>query len=133
MEKEATDLRNALELPAERMRNAPVKSNAERNAPSPSPSPKPIALVLPDWLDKDLWDGFLEVRKKKRAPNTERALKLNLEKLVSFKSNGQDPNEVLKQSVEKGYQGLFEVKGTTSAFTTKAPSGVSIPAYKRGS
>lgn len=70
--------------------------------------------TIPEWIDKSLWDAWLEVRKKKRAPNTEKALSLNIKKLTTWKEQGQDPNAIISRSVENGYQGLFELKEKTN-------------------
>lgn len=82
------------------------KSREEKNPPSP---PKPVA-TLPDWVPVDAWNGYLELRKRKRAPLTERALSLAVKELEKLRGEGFDPGEVLDQSTLKGWVGLFPLK-----------------------
>ena len=68
--------------------------------------------MIPDWLDTDAWEGFLEMRKclDKKHPWTARAEKMALKKLEMFYNQGHDPNEILDQSTFMGWKGLFLVK-----------------------
>lgn len=68
------------------------------------------ALALPDWLPKESWSAWLEVRAKVKAPNTDRALRLALRDLDKLRGMGQDPNAVLEQATTRGWRGLFAVK-----------------------
>lgn len=67
--------------------------------------------IVPDWIDKDTWDAFLEMRKKKRAVPTEKAKELLVKELEKLRSEGHDPNEVLNQSIMRNYTGVFPLKG----------------------
>ena len=67
--------------------------------------------VLPDWIDKDTWEAFLEMRKVKKAISTQYALSLIVKNLERFKSSGDDPNEVLKMSIMNSWKGVFPLKG----------------------
>jgi uncharacterized protein YdaU (DUF1376 family) len=67
--------------------------------------------VLPDFLDKDLWSDFLQMREKKKAENTERALNGLLKKLAGYYNDGHDANAIVQESYENGWKGLFEPKG----------------------
>lgn len=65
---------------------------------------------LPDWIDEDAWEGYVEMRKQtKRELKTNRAKMLAVCKLQKLMSKGQDPNEVLDQSTFRSWQGLFAV------------------------
>ena len=68
-------------------------------------------IAIPDFIDKGLWDNFLEMRKKMRKPPTDKAVSLLLEDLEKYKAAGDDPNEVLKQSIKNNWMGVFPVKG----------------------
>ena len=70
----------------------------------------PLQVVYPDWLPDVLWTDYLEHRKKLRKPMTERAKELAINKLRELKELGNDPQEVLQQSIVNGWQGLFEIK-----------------------
>lgn len=78
------------------------------------------AVALPDWLPKDAWDAWLEVRKKNRAPNTDRALRLAIAELARLKASGHDARAVLEQSTLRGWRGVFPVKQDTVQQAPKA-------------
>jgi hypothetical protein len=62
---------------------------------------------LPEWVDLATWNAFLEVRKKKKAPNTEHALKLIVKELERLKADNFNPHEILNQSIMRGWTGVF--------------------------
>lgn len=63
---------------------------------------------LKDSFFKDLWEGWLEVRRKLRAPNTDRALDLALKKLHSYPID--EAKRMVEQSIERGWRGIFPYK-----------------------
>lgn len=65
---------------------------------------------LPDWLPAEAWAEFVKMRKGIKKPLTEYAAKLVIKKLAEMVRNGQDPQEVLDQSILNCWQGIFEVK-----------------------
>jgi len=65
-------------------------------------------------VSRELWDAFLEHRKKLRRPMTEYAQVLAMMKLWELRKTGNDPVAVIRQSILSGWQGLFEVHGQTS-------------------
>ena len=69
-----------------------------------------VAIVLPDWIPKETWEQFLEMRKRIKKPPTEYAIKLLIDKLNRFRSNGQDIKLVLEKSITSGWQDVFEIK-----------------------
>ena len=73
------------------------------------------AIALPDWLPKEEWEAWLETRRRMKAPNTERALKLALGDLERLRSEGQDPGGILDQSTKRGWRGLFPVQVSTGS------------------
>ena len=77
---------------------------------------RPVEIELPDWIDPEVWAGFVEMRKKKghRFPFTEYAAKLIIAKLGRLKQEKQDPNAVLDQSTVNGWSGVFPVHDQAS-------------------
>lgn len=67
--------------------------------------------IIPEWIDQEVWDGFLEVRKRKKAASTQYALSLIIKDLEKFKAAGEDPNEILKRSITNSWKGVFPLKG----------------------
>jgi len=69
-----------------------------------------VAFVLPDWIEKETWDAFVQMRKRIGKPATDYAKKLIVDKLIKFKSNGQDIKAVLEKSITSSWQDVFEIK-----------------------
>ncbi len=66
--------------------------------------------VLPEWLNKSLWESFLTMRKKAKAMPTRHAQTLLIAALGKLKEEGNSPDAVLEQSIMNGWKGLFAVK-----------------------
>ena len=66
--------------------------------------------ALPDFIDSSLFEAFLEMRIKIKKPMTNKAANLIISRLTGFFDQGQDPNEILKLSIENSYQGVFPLK-----------------------
>ena len=84
---------------------------------------RPICAKLspPDWLPTESWEMWDRFRKKKSAKAwTEDAKQLGLRKLAQLRDEGHDPTEVIEQSIERGWTGLFPVK-TNKPFGRPAP------------
>lgn len=66
----------------------------------------------PSWIDKEAWDAFVEMRKAKgkRAPFTDKARDRIIIELDRLRSQGNNPDEVLWQSVVNGWSGVFALK-----------------------
>jgi hypothetical protein len=72
--------------------------------------PAPEKFTLPEWIDREAWKGYEEMRVKIRKPLTDRARVLIVRDLEELCRAGQDAKEVLDVSTKKGWQGVFEVK-----------------------
>ncbi len=69
--------------------------------------------ILPENIRPEIWDAFIVHRKAFKKPFTEHAKKLLIEKLEKI---GQDKNEVLNQSILKGWQDVFPLKDENLLF-----------------
>ncbi len=72
--------------------------------------PQAAAFVPPDWIGTEVWKAFLEMRKKKRAPATDRACNLIVSKLLKLSAKGNDPSEVLDQSIRNSWTDVYPIK-----------------------
>lgn len=68
---------------------------------------------LPDWIDPEVWSGFVDMRKAKKKPLTDRALSNLITKLDKMREDGEDPNAVLDRSIDNSWTGIWPVKGET--------------------
>lgn len=66
--------------------------------------------TLPDWLDKELWESFLQFRKELKSKMTDHAQELAIRKLEKWRAAGHDPKEIIENSIINGWKGLFEPK-----------------------
>lgn len=66
-------------------------------------------------ISDDLWVSFLEHRKKVKASLTLDAQKLVLEKLKIWQEKGHDAENIIKNSIENGWKGVFEPKQETKS------------------
>jgi len=64
----------------------------------------------PEWLNVNLWNQFLENRKKLRKPMTDNAQIIAINKLSKLISAGEVQNELLEAAIVGGWQGLFAVR-----------------------
>jgi hypothetical protein len=71
---------------------------------------KEQGVLLPSTVDPLLWNDFLKLRTKLKAPNTPRALNTLKNKLNEFQSKGFNLNVIISTSYENGWKGLFEPK-----------------------
>lgn len=104
-------------------RSAILEQSHEDRQPQPQPQEtntktKPSAVALPDWVPLDAWKGWLEVRAKNKAPNTERALKLALTELTNLRGQGHDPAFILDTATARGWKGLFVPKDAPAPAVT---------------
>lgn len=106
---------------------SPTFSGKESQKRNPKPIKEPVTRLvakatksarektpfpdIPEWMPLDAWNGFLEMRKASGKKPTARAVELLIAKLDRLRADGNDPGEVLDQSTERNWQGLFEVKG----------------------
>lgn len=67
-------------------------------------------ILIPDWLPTDKWQDFKDHRKALKKPLTPKAEQLAISKLDSLRISGNDPVEVINNSIMNGWQGLFELK-----------------------
>jgi len=63
---------------------------------------------LPDYINPDLWQDFIQHRKEIRHKLTPTATKYLLIRLSTFHNQGIDVNLCITQSIENGWQGIFE-------------------------
>lgn len=60
-----------------------------------------------DWIPAEAWADFVAHRKAKRAPLTERAVKLIVRDLEKFRAQGVSPAAVLEFAIKNGHTGLY--------------------------
>jgi hypothetical protein len=106
-------------------KNKPIGSNPLN--PKPNLSDSKNDSDLPIFINKDLFNAFVEMRIKIKKPLTEVATDLLIKKLTKFESKQVGlANQALENSIESSYQGVFEPKINNS---TQKPVGMPKPRY----
>lgn len=77
--------------------------------------------ALPAWIDKEAWEGFVQMRRTIKKPLTDRAEKLLLKKLYEFKEKGHDPNASLDESTFANWQDVYPPKGQAVPNMNRTP------------
>lgn len=78
----------------------------------------------PDWMPIDAWDGWLEMRKARKKPLTERAMARAINKLDAMRQAGQDIAEVLDRSTLNGWTDVYEIKEQKNGKFAERKDGV---------
>ena len=73
----------------------------------------------PVWLPIDSWKGWVEMRKQRKRPLTDRAKARAFTKLEALHLAGHDINELLDRSTINGWLDIYEPKGTQNAGNSK--------------
>lgn len=71
--------------------------------------------TLPDWMPIAAWNGYCEMRKKKKAVMTDRAIELRIRDLTAWRDEGQDIEAILDQSTANGWTDLYPLKDKRTA------------------
>ena len=79
-----------------------IKTKKAKTAAPPAPQ-----FILPDWIPKVAWDGFIAMRIETKNPITDHGLTLAVTRLEKLRNAGFDPESVLNNSTMLNYKGLF--------------------------
>lgn len=80
--------------------------------------------AMPPWLDVKVWRKFRAHRKAIKAPLTEGSEELIIKTLERLSIEGEcDPHDIINQSMEAGWRGLFPLKDKTKGATTSETFG----------
>jgi len=134
LEQQLTDIKsepleNHWKIGGERLDNTIRVDKKRKEKPKTTPTPSPSLpgiepdskpapgdnLTLPEWLPLEAWAGYLEMRTKKKAPNTKRALQGAINNLDKLRKEGDDPGAVLDQSTFRAWVGLFQLPADVRA------------------
>ena len=101
------------------------QSNSSINKQENKETSKPI--TLPEFIDSDLWNDFMEIRKKKKAINSDRAIKSLIKKLEEAESRGEgQANIEIERSVENSWKSIFPNNDSITKLTGSFYAGHSI-------
>jgi len=78
------------------------------------------ARALPDWLPPDAWAEWERYRRSRKGW-TPKAADLCLRTLSKLRDEGHDPRAVIEQAIERGWTGLFPLRGNELARAGPGP------------
>lgn len=90
----------------------------EGSPPEGSPKvdvPRERASFLPEWLPPKLWARWVSHMTQKKRPLTVEQAQEQIKKLERFRAKGQSPEAIINKSIERGWQGFFELKDEVKA------------------
>jgi hypothetical protein len=89
-------------------------TNEQQTTNKPSTTNKNVKndknIIYPEFLPVDLFNDFLEMRKKIKKPATDNAVKLLIGKLEKFHQQGLDITAIIQNSLVNNWQDLFPEK-----------------------
>jgi hypothetical protein len=93
-----------------RLRDAGSVTNASPEKRREEKKETPIGIEVPDWVPKEEWSSFVEMRKK-GGPFTDRAKTLALGELAKLRAAGHDPKALIDAAVLRGWKSFYPPKG----------------------
>lgn len=97
----------------------PTKDNVTKDTITKTKAQAP---VLPEWIPKQTFEEYLEMRRKMRKPLMERSYSRFFSHLKRLCGTSRaTPEQILDQSIINGWQGIFELK--TGGTNVNRPSG----------
>ena len=106
----------------------PKKANevAQKGKPIPdintNNKPDIIIEAFPDWMPIDAWQGWVDMRKQRKRPLTDRATNRAINKLDAIRAKGHDIAELLDRSTINGWLDIYEPKETNRAGNSAKPT-----------
>lgn len=85
-------------------------TNPNTNTNPKAPDGSNGLLRIPEWIDLEKWEAFMEVRKKKKAAQTDYAKQLILTELERLRATGEDPNAILDRSIVGSWKDVYSLK-----------------------
>jgi len=76
---------------------------------------EPTGLSIPNFIDAETWNSFLMMRRKAKAPPTEKAITLIIKDLTNFEGKkAGNANLSLENSITNNWKGVFEPKPSSN-------------------
>lgn len=104
----------------------PKKTNENDQKGEPIPdintNYKPVKYIrreLPECIPVDAWQGWVDMRKQRKKPLTDRAYNQAIDKMVAFEAKGQNITEVLDRSTMNNWLDLYEIKEQKNGATNR--------------
>lgn len=88
-----------------------LKDKSKRESKKETRARRTVEIAAPDCVDQESWNEFLTIRKTLKAQNTERAIKMLVNKLEEFEQRRPgDAQKSLNESILNSWKSVFPVK-----------------------
>jgi len=104
--REDRKIQNSSASEADKMRTREEKRREENKKKKQDSS----TFVPPLWIDQQLWDDFIDMRKKIKKPATDRAKQLLINELQKLVEQGYSQQDVIGNSIRNGWQDFYAPK-----------------------
>jgi len=94
-----------------------LKLQTNNNPPLP-----PKGILLPDFIDPNLWQEYLAYKKERREKLSSKGLQMKFSEWAKWRDEGIDVNECIREAIRNEWQGVFKPNPTYN----KAQSGLSL-------
>lgn len=81
--------------------------------------------VLPAFVDAELFDEYLDLRKKNKLSNSKTVLTRLINKLSDFNEKGHDVNEIILNAITGGWRDFYEPKQNNNFQNNKQQDSIS--------
>lgn len=88
--------------------------------------------VLPEWLDPELWEEWVQHRKEKKKPLTPSSALKTIEQLTEYRAQGVNLKAAIDHSIANGYQGIFPPANKSSGVSLKQSKSLDDMDYSQG-
>lgn len=88
----------------------------------PTPQPPEGECVLPDWLDREQFEDFLALRKKIKAQNTDRAIKILIAEIQKLSNSSPVlAKALIDQSIANSWKTVYPLKNPITPTPVRTP------------
>ena len=108
---------------------AGTEAGTEAEVLNPSAKASKEILPIPDFVNLENWNDFIEVRKGLKAKNTIQAMKALITQLKKLVADGFDADEVVLQSIRASWKDLYPIKNKPSGtYSNQREAGRNVAA-----
>lgn len=87
-----------------------IPDSLQNPAPEKPARFDPLKISLPGCINPETWGEWIAYRRERKLTTRQATMQAQVDELVTWAKSGHDPTSVIKTSIAKGWQGLFEPK-----------------------
>lgn len=87
-----------------------IPDSLQNPAPEKPARFDPLKISLPDCINPEAWAEWIAYRRDRKLTTRQQTMQAQVAELETWAKSGHDPTSVIRTSIAKGWQGLFEPK-----------------------